>query len=127
MLYHVICSALINDKRDFGILFPGIVFVDDQRNLGHHVVNIFKHSTFCSTETFGICNMIHNILISVLDLFKESAESLQRVLGVSDHVGNLIMYCACETESVIVFFTVTNSADTSSMLEKLLPKSRSCS
>ena len=71
-------------KREPGIpkKVPGLVlffrmFFYNRRNLPHHIVDIFKHSAFRGSQLACFAYMFHYFLISVSQLFKESAKHLE--------------------------------------------------
>lgn len=76
-LFHIICPALepytpsrepANPARA-GTFLPSLFFrsvlLDNRRNLGHHIINIFKHRALCRSQRICPIDMVDHLLITI--------------------------------------------------------------
>lgn len=56
------------------------------RNLGEHVVNVFKHCAFCRAKAACAFDMFDNFLILKFNLIKKLAERLHFLLGIFNYI-----------------------------------------
>ena len=64
----------------------------NDRDLRHHIINIFKHTALGRPKLLRMFDMLYNLLIALLDAVEELINELQRVIGITDHAGDFILY-----------------------------------
>lgn len=58
-----------NPAARAGTLLPSLLFrsvlLDNRRNLGHHIINIFKHRALCRSQRICPIDMVDHLLITI--------------------------------------------------------------